>query len=221
MAQLEGRDVQGVLFDADGTLIDTYDIILRSMDHVLNGQAALGLSADELMARVGTPLIDQMRHFAGGDEARANELAAQYRQHNDALHVEGLGAFPDTRRALERLHGAGLRLGVVTSKRHEMAARGLELAGIDGFFDLLIGSDDWPEHKPHPGPVARGCELLGVAPAACPYVGDSPYDIRSGNAAGCPTVAAWGMFPRAALAAERPTVECASLDELADLLLGA
>lgn len=219
MAELQGRTIEGVLFDADGTLIDTYDIILRSMDHVLNGLHGFGLSDAELMAGVGTPLRDQMRGFARGDEQLAAELAEAYRVHNDAIHDEGISAFADTRAALERLAAAGFRMGVVTSKRHEMAALGLELSGIAGFFDVLIGYDDWPECKPLPGPVLHGCDRLGLAPSACLYVGDSPFDIRAGNAAGCLTVAAlWGMFPAETLAAEQPALECASLSQLADLL---
>lgn len=219
MAELEGRTIEGVLFDADGTLIDTYDIILRSMDHALNDLHGLGLSDAELMAGVGTPLRDQMRGFAQGDEALAAELMEAYRVHNDAIHDEGISAFADTRAALERLAAAGFRMGVVTSKRHEMAALGLQLAGIDGFFELLIGYDDWPECKPEPGPVLHGCDRLGLAPQACLYVGDSPFDIRAGNAAGCLTVAAlWGMFPREVLAAEHPALECATLSQLADML---
>ena len=158
MAELQGRNIEGVLFDADGTLIDTYDIILRSMDHVLNEVHGFGLTDAELMAGVGTPLRDQMRGFARGDEALAAELSEAYRQHNDAIHDEGISAFPDTRAALERLAAAGFCMGVVTSKRHEMAALGLELSGISSFFDVLIGYDDFPECKPLPGPVLHGCE---------------------------------------------------------------
>ena len=145
MAELQGRNIEGVLFDADGTLIDTYDIILRSMDHVLNEVHGFGLTDAELMAGVGTPLRDQMRGFARGDEALAAELSEAYRQHNDAIHDEGISAFPDTRAALERLAAAGFCMGVVTSKRHEMAALGLELSGISSFFDVFIGYDDFPE----------------------------------------------------------------------------
>ena len=120
---------------------------------------------------------------------------------------------------LERFQAAGIPMGVVTSKRHAMAQRGLEMSGIAGYFQFLIGHDDWPEHKPAPGPILRGCELLGTAPERSLYVGDSPFDIQAGNAAGCATVAAlWGMFPREALAAERPTFMCDSLTELADRL---
>ena len=193
------NDIQGVLFDADGTLIDTYDIILASMRYAVNDVLGCSLDDAELMAGVGTPLYDQMLHFTGGD-AR-------------------IRAFGDTKAALERFQAAGIPMGVVTSKRHAMAQRGLEMSGIADHFQFLIGHDDWPEHKPAPGPILRGCELLGVAPECGLYVGDSPFDIQAGNAAGCATAAAlWGMFPCEALAAERPTLKCDSLTELADRL---
>ena len=97
--------------------------------------------------------------------------------------------------------------------------RGLDLCGLTGYFAFLIGSDDWPEHKPHPGPVAHGCERLGLAPQTCLYVGDSPFDMQSGSGAGCATAAAlWGMFPQIVLEAERPTYVCAHGTDVPPLL---
>lgn len=210
------RDIQALLFDADGTLLDTYDLIVASMRHTVNGIAGGNWDDDELMARVGTPLPEQMTHFADGDPERAEELTRLYREHNDGIHDEGIKAFPDTREALQMLADAGFRMGVVTSKRHYLANRGLEMCGLAGFFDVLVGSDDWPEHKPAAGPILRGCELLGVAPEHCAYVGDSPFDIQAGNAAGCLSVAAlWGMFKPAELDACHPDMRCASLTEFA------
>lgn len=212
-------EIKGLVFDADGTLIDTYDIILASMRYAINEVLGLSLSDGELMAGVGTPLIDQMLHFTGGDEARATEIVQIYRDHNDIVHDAHIKAFSDTKAALARFRAAGLPMGVVTSKRHAMAERGLQMSGIAEYFQLLIGHDDWPEHKPAPGPVVRGCELLGLAPEQCLYIGDSPFDIQAGNAAGCTTVAAlWGMFPQGELAAQHPDVECESLSALADYL---
>lgn len=208
-------DLQAILFDGDGTLIDTEDIILASMRHTVNELHGLEATDEELMAGVGTPLPAQMRHFARGDEELADALVREYRAHNDAIHDAAIHAFPDTRQALELLRDAGFRMGVVTSKRHEMAARGLELSGIGEFFEVLVAPDDFPEHKPAPGPILHACELMGIDPAASMYVGDSPFDIQAGNAAGCTTVAAlWGMFPAAVLAAEHPDRECASLSDL-------
>lgn len=213
------RDVQGLLFDGDGTLIDTYDMILQSMRRILNDGEGMDLSEAELMVGVGTPLLDQMLHFTNGDVPRAERLVDEYRAHNDAIHDAGIRAFDDTAAALERFHAAGIPLGVVTSKRHELAERGFRLTGLFDFFDVFVCADDWPEHKPKPGPILHASELLGVAPEHCLYVGDSPYDIQAGNAAGCRTVAVtWGMFSAETLAAEHPTFMIDSLSELADML---
>ena len=149
------NDIQGVLFDADGTLIDTYDIILTSMRYAVNDVLGCSLDDAELMAGVGTPLYDQMLHFTGGDAARATEITQIYRDHNDGVHDARIRAFGDTKAALERFQAAGIPMGVVTSKRHAMAQRGLEMSGIADHFQFLIGHDDWPEHKPAPGPILR------------------------------------------------------------------
>ena len=213
------NDIQGVLFDADGTLIDTYDIILASMRYAINDVLGRDLSDDALMAGVGTPLRDQMVGFAEGDEALAEHLLTTYREHNVAVHDAQVRAFPDTRAALERMRAAGIPMAVVTSKRHALAERGLAMSGIAEFFPVLIGPDDWPEHKPAPGPILRACELMGLDPTRCLYVGDSPFDIQAGNAAGCTTVAAlWGMFPAEALAAENPAMMCESLSAMVERL---
>ena len=213
------ENLKALLFDADGTLIDTHDIILASMRHTLNDMHGYSYTDEQLMHGVGTPLLEQMVVLANGDESKAEALVADYRRHNDSIHDEGVKAFPGTKEALARMQAAGYRMGVVTSKRHEMAEKGLKLTGILGFFGFVIGSDDWPEHKPAPGPILHGCDLLSVSAAESAYIGDSPYDIQAGNAAGCTTYAAlWGMFSAEALKAENPDYCCASMADLADLL---
>jgi haloacid dehalogenase superfamily, subfamily IA, variant 3 with third motif having DD or ED/haloacid dehalogenase superfamily, subfamily IA, variant 1 with third motif having Dx(3-4)D or Dx(3-4)E len=211
--------LKGLLFDADGTLIDTQDIILTSMRRTVCDLYGYDCTDAQLMQGVGTPLLDQMAVFASGDMAKAEAMVADYREHNDSIHDAGIKSFLGVSEALAQLRAAGYRMGVVTSKRHMMAERGLELTGILEFFEFIIGSDDWPEHKPDPGPIVHGCELLGIPAKECAYIGDSPYDIQAGNAAGCTTYAAlWGMFPADALKAEHPDFCCKSMAELATML---
>ena len=121
--------------------------------------------------------------------------------------------FPGVPELLADLRETGLPFGVVTSKRHEAAVRGLATFGLDGAFDLLIGSDDCAAHKPDPGPVLQGCRQLGLRPEECAYVGDSPFDLQAGRGAGCPTAAVlWGMFPEEVLLAEKPEVACRNVE---------
>lgn len=139
-----------ILFDLDGTLLDTHDMILESMQYTINEVDGQNQNDEKLMAGVGTPLLDQMLHFTAGNKTRAEELVNIYRAYNDAIHDENIHAFPGTKEALGMLAQAGCRMGVVTSKRHWLAQRGLEICGLDSFFEFLVGSDDWPEHKPAP-----------------------------------------------------------------------
>ena len=215
----EMRNVKAILFDLDGTLIDTHDIILSSMKHTVNDVSGFEATDAELMAGVGTPLFDQMLHFINGDEAKAEEMVAIYRRHNDAIHDDGVKSFPGTADALGKLREMGYPMGVVTSKRHHMAVRGLQKCGILDYFEFVMGSDDWPEHKPAPGPILHGCELIGCLPEECMYMGDSPYDIMAANAAGCISAAAlWGMFPRSELEMQRPDIILEDISQLPALL---
>ena len=208
-------DIKALLFDLDGTLLDTHDIILASFRYTMETILGKEFPEEVLMAKVGQPLDTQMEDFSDGDEALRQLLADTYRTHNDTIHDERVKAFPGVLEGLVRLRGMGYRLGVVTSKRHELAERGLRITGLVDNFECIVGSDDWPEHKPLPGCVVHGTELLGIETSECMYVGDSPFDMMAGNGAGCVTVAAcWGMFPRDVLAQESPALLCDDMDEL-------
>ncbi len=152
--------MQAVLFDLDGTLLDTHDLLLATFRYTARTVLREAIPDERLMAKVGQPLNTQMWDFTD-DSAVHEELCRVYREYNAEVHDDMIRLFDGTVPMLERLKEAGLPLAVVTSKRHEVAMRGLDLFGLTGYFDFLIGSDDWPEHKPHPGPVAHGCERLG------------------------------------------------------------
>ncbi len=204
-----------VLFDNDGTLVDTRELLLLSFRHAMREIMGTTLPDEEFLAGVGTPLADQMRHMAP-DEATAQRLLESYRTFNHRVHDEMISLFPGTRELLDTLRAHGVVLGVVTSKMHALCAHGLDILGVGDYFDVLVGPDDWPEHKPHPGPILYACKTLRVDPKRCVYVGDSPFDIQSGNGAGAYTVAAlWGMFSREALEECAPTILCESPTSLA------
>lgn len=212
--------VKGVLFDLDGTLLDTEQLLLASFRYTVDKVLGRHIPDEVLMAKVGQPLNTQMWDFTD-DDAVHEQLCRTYREYNALVHDELIRIFPGTVETLVALHQAGYALGVVTSKRHEPAAKGLAFFELQDSFSFLVGSDDWPLHKPDPGPVAHGCDLLGLSPGECLYVGDSPFDMQSGNGAGCITVAAtWGMFPEAVLRAEQPAFVCADIRELPELLKG-
>ncbi len=206
-----------ILFDNDGTLVDTQAIILASFHHALQTVLHKDFPDDVLMRKVGQPLSTQMWDFTQ-DEDTHDRLLEVYRAHNATILEEGIAPYAGIKEALEELTAAGIPLGVVTSKRHDVCLRGLKVLGLDQFFSLIIGSDDCETHKPDPGPVLMGCEAMGFAPSECWYVGDSPFDIQAGNQAGCATAAVlWGMFPEEVLRAEHPTVVLTHPSELLQL----
>lgn len=212
------HNIKAVLFDLDGTLLDTHDLLLTVFRYTTRAVLQKVIPDEVLMAKVGQPLDTQMWDFTD-DATVHNELCRVYREHTAAVHDEMVKPFSDTAVMLERLKDAGIPLGVVTSKRHELAVHGLGLFGLNDYFDFLIGADDWPLHKPHPGPVMHGCDILKIPYQSCLYVGDSPFDMQAGADAGCLTAAAlWGMFSREALAAKHPTFMCARGIEILELL---
>jgi len=210
--------IKAVLFDNDGTLVDTRDILLASMRYTMETVMHEDLTDEELLALVGTPLDAQMVHFAHGDQEKGKELARVYRAHNKVVHDECIKAFEGMPELLAELQNRGIAMGVVTAKLIDLCKHGLDLCGILSYMDVVVTPDTYPEVKPNPGPVLYGCEVLGVKPEECLYVGDSPYDMQAGNAAQCPTAAAlWGMFSVEELTQYSPTYMCDDPLALLDL----
>jgi len=188
----ESRPIEVVLFDLDGTLIDTIALILSSMRHATTEVLGEALPDDVLLHNVGVPLRIQMQEFAPG---REDELLCVYREHNATVHDQLVCEYPGTEAALQAIVALGYRMGVVTSKSVTVAQRGLDRFGLGEFFETLVGYEDTDIHKPEPAPLLLAAERMGVDIAHCCYVGDSPHDMNAGKAAGAVTVGAlWGPF---------------------------
>ncbi|MBQ9691248.1 MAG: HAD-IA family hydrolase [Eggerthellaceae bacterium] len=196
--------IQAILYDNDGTLVDTYDLILSNFQYATEIVLGTALPENQLMKKVGQPLHVQVQDFTN-DEALQQQLLKAYRKHNEARHLHDIGTFNGVNDMLEAISCAHISQAVVTSKRSDVAAAGLEHLGMLHYMDFVVGYDHTSNHKPHPEPILFGINKLGYSPAECIYVGDSPFDIKAGNDAGCTTVAVlWGMFGREALFAESP-----------------
>ena len=212
------KPIQGVLFDLDGTLIDTYNIILASFRYTMKTLLGKDFPDEVLMQKVGQPLTVQMWDFTSSQEVH-DEMLRVYREHNEATHDSLVRSFAGVAECLQGIQALGLSCGVVTSKRHELAQRGLDCTGLSPYIQLLIGSDDCDVFKPEPGPVLKACECFDLNPQRCVYVGDSPFDMQAGNAAHCISIAVlWGMFSQEALSAQNPNYLCTSPNELLLLL---
>lgn len=188
-----------VLFDLDGTVVDTRELIRQSHRHAVTTVLGRDMPDDELLANVGRPLVEQMGAF---DAERADELLQAQREWNHAHTAELIAPYPGVDHLLSRLKAAGCRTGVVTSKAGPTVQLAFDaLPEVARHIDVLVAVEDTAVHKPAPDPVLKGLELLGVAPHDACYVGDAPFDIASGRDAGVTTVGVtWGFFPRDAIA---------------------
>lgn len=208
-----------VLFDLDGTVVNTIPHILASFRHATADVLGEPLPDEELLRHVGVPLARQMWYFTD-DERVAERLLASYREFNHRTHDEMARLYPHTLRALGAIADAGTPMAIVTSKSRHMAERAITLFDLGRYFPVLVSADDTVNHKPDPEPVMLGARLLGIDPACAVYVGDSPADIASGRGAGAGTIGAtWGVASRERLAAAGAD---AIIDDIGDLpaLLG-
>ena len=204
-----------LLFDLDGTLVDSIELILGSARHAFIGFAGHVPTDDEWRVGIGRPLQAVLLEYATGDQVEADRLLVRYREYQMEHHDRLMHAYTGVVDTLRALHAAGHPLAIVTSKSDWLAQRALEFVGISDLFGALVGCDTCVNHKPHPEPVERALALLGEAPSNALLVGDSPHDIQSGRAAGVYTVgASWGAFSRAEMLASGADVV---IDDITDL----
>jgi len=198
------QDIDTVLFDLDGTLLDSIELILQSYRHTM--QAHLGRTPpDELwLVGIGTPLRRQLAGFAQGSE-QVEAMLDTFRNFNIENHDRMVRAYDGVAPTLDTLKSRGLKLGLVTSKVRVGADRGLRLCGWEEHFSAIVCSDDVDRPKPDPQPVLLALRRLGSLPGRSVFVGDSLHDMESGRQAGVRTAAAlWGPFDRAHLAPSTP-----------------
>ena len=192
------------LFDLDGTIIDSIELILGSMRHAFAKCRGVAPSDAEWLTGIGTPLRTMFQLYVV-DEKEIDRLIAAYREHQLANHDRLIRCYDEVAETLSILAERGHPMAVVTSKSDALALRGLEHAGILRFFETVVGLDSCTRHKPHPEPVLTALDRLGYQPSEAAFVGDSVHDVEAGNAARVLSIAAlWGPFTREQLAAAKP-----------------
>lgn len=205
------------LFDLDGTLIDSVELILRSYRHTLQVHRGIEPPDEEWMAGLGTPLWVQFRRWTE-DEAEIRAMVETYRDYNLSHHDALVRPYDGIVDQVRALRGGGKTLGLVTSKLRSGALRGLRLVGIEEEFAVVVGSDEVTHPKPHPEPVRIALERLGRRAEDAVFIGDSRHDIESGRAAGVKTAAVlWGPFDRRHLQDLEPDYWLETPADLAEL----
>lgn len=204
-----------ILFDFDGTLADTIELILESYRQTMTIHRPGQSFPDALWIEgLGTPLRMQFRSFTDSpDEVLA--MIATYREWNLANHDRMVVPYPGALETVRALKAAGARLGIVSSKNRGGVDRGISHCGFEDLFETFVCADTMELCKPDPAPVKHAIEQLGGRPEETLFVGDSPHDIAAGRDAGAHTAAClWGPFDRARIEREKPTHW---LDSFADL----
>ncbi len=202
-----------LLFDLDGTLIDSIGLLLDCMYYAFEGRSPAPTRA-QWVAGIGTPLRTQLAEWAT-DAEDVDRLVTRYREYQDR-HLEALTTpYPRVLETLSWARAEGHATGIVTSKGKIMTARSLAHVGIAESFDTVVTYEETARHKPLPDPVQLALARLGVEPALALFVGDSPHDMHAGRAANVATAAAtWGPFSRAELAPAAPTFWLTSMDDV-------
>jgi pyrophosphatase PpaX len=206
-----------VLFDLDGTVIDSGAIILASMRHATKEVLGVEVPDEELMAAVGGPGLEaQMQALAPG---RVEELVTVYRAHNEPLHDE-LVCCAGMDDVLVRLKDEGRRLGIVTAKRRATVELAFARIPIAHLFETVVGGDETARHKPDPEPLLLALDRLGARPEEAAYVGDAPFDIAAAKAAGLFSIGVtWGgIHARELLQSEHPDTLVDTPEQLHDVL---
>lgn len=185
--------IETVLFDLDGTIIDTNELIISSFLHVFESQAPGPLTREQIIPHMGTTLEQQLQAFSGGVED-VSPFVKAYRSFNTLHHDEMVRPFPHVNEVVERLHRHGMSLGIVTTKIRPSTMMTLEKFDLERFMSAIVTVNDVLNPKPHPEPVLTAIERLGANPETTLMIGDSPVDIQSAKAAGVKAAAvAWSL----------------------------
>ncbi|QTC40204.1 pyrophosphatase PpaX [Bacillus sp. V3] len=202
-----------VLFDLDGTLINTNDLIISSFLHTLNHYYPGQYAEQDVLPFMGPPLEES---FGGLDPEKTEEMCAHYRAYNHEHHDELVTEFEGVYETVEALHKQGYKLAIVSTKVRDVVLKGLDLMNLRQFFDVVITLDEVENAKPHPEPIQKALLELGSSPEEAVMVGDNHHDILAGKNAGCLSAGvAWSAKGRDHLMQYEPDF---MLDTMTDLL---
>jgi pyrophosphatase PpaX len=205
--------INTVLFDLDGTLIDTNELIISSFLHTLEHYYPNQYKRDDVLPFLGPTLRET---FEPMDATKVDEMIATYRKYNLAHHDTFVTEFPTVLDTVKILKEKGYKVGIVTTKISDVVMKGLKLTKLDSYFDVIVALDHVEKAKPDPEPIFKALEQLGSKPEEAIMVGDNYHDILAGKNAGTKTAGvAWTIKGRDHLEQFEPDY---ILEEMADLL---
>jgi pyrophosphatase PpaX len=205
--------INTVLFDLDGTLIDTNELIISSFLHTLEHYYPNQYKREDVLPFLGPTLRET---FEPMDAKKVDEMIATYRKYNLAHHDTFVTEFPTVLDTVKILKEKGYKVGIVTTKISDVVMKGLKLTKLDSYFDVIVALDHVEKAKPDPEPIFKALEQLGSKPEEAIMVGDNYHDILAGKNAGTKTAGvSWTIKGRDYLDQFEPDY---ILEEMADLL---
>ena len=209
--------MRAVLFDIDGTLLDTHEFIVQAFEYALRRHGYPVPPRNALISLViGQSLVDGYAALNGGDRDVA-ELIETHRTFQEH-HLDLCSAYAGAAEVLAVLRERGFRLAAVTNRSRRTSVKTLEMTGLAPFFDVVVSSEDTPRPKPYPDPLFIALEALAVAPEEALIVGDSAVDMEAGRSAGVFSIAVTNGGADHRLAGSRPNLVIPSLAALLPLL---
>lgn len=204
--------IKGILFDLDGTLINTNMLIINSFKYVFKENLDLIVEDNEIVQYFGEPLTYTMAKYT---KDRVEELVRKYVEYSLSIHDEYTESFKGVEEGLIILRERGYKLAIVTSKRRTTALRGLRLFNLEKYFEVIVSPEDTEKHKPEGEPVLKACELLNLKPDEVVMVGDSHNDILCGKNAGAKTcLVKYTALPLEKLLEHKPDYVIDSVEEI-------
>ena len=209
---------KALLFDLDGTLINTNELIIESFLYVLGDKFPGKYTRESVIPFLGPPLRET---FDSIDPTMTEMLISSYREWNIQNHDDMVTPFDGVVETLQLLKEKGYKLAIVSTKRRDMIDRGLRLINCEDMFDTIVGLDNVTNPKPDPEPLLLALEQLNVQPEDALMIGDNYHDIEGGQRAGVDTAAvAWSIKGEAFLATFNPTYIIKHISEIVDIAAG-
>lgn len=214
----QSRKLPAILFDMDGTLLDSIELIVQGAEFAYDGREGPRPTRAEWQALIGTPLDTMLgRWSTGGDDVVF--LKTRYRQFQLENHDRLVRLYEGVADTVKELHVKGHPMAIVSSKLDAGIRRSMDHFNLTPHFWSIVGLDATEKHKPHPAPVLHALDELGVRAPDAIFVGDSPHDMQAGASAGVPTVACtWGAYTRQELAAAGPDYWMEKITDLPGLI---
>ncbi|MDQ1144399.1 pyrophosphatase PpaX [Bacillus sp. SORGH_AS 510] len=205
-----------VLFDLDGTLIDTNELIITTYLHTLEKYFPSKYQREDVLPFLG-PTLHEV--FGNMDPDRVEEMVSEYRAFNIANHDELVKEFEGVLETVQTLKERGYKMGIVTTKRHDVTLKGLRLMNLEDYFEVIVAYDHVEKVKPDPEPIFKALEQLGSTPEESIMVGDNFHDILAGKNAGTATAGvAWSIKGREYVAKYEPDYMLENMKDLLTIL---